>query len=137
MIRKAIHADFPIICQYYKEFDDNGVDLFNKGPFSLLMIYELDGKVVGFINYNIIYDRAELDYIYVDEKYRRKNIATELLQFCLDDVKTSGCSNITLEVNVNNTNGISLYNKFGFKQVAIRARYYHGEDALLMIRELK
>ena len=55
----------------------------------------------------------------------------------MDDVKTSGCSNITLEVNVNNTNGISLYNKFGFKQVAIRARYYHGEDALLMIRELK
>ncbi len=137
MIRKAIHSDFPTLCQYYKEFDDNGVDLFNKGPFSLLMVYELDGVIVGFINYNIIYDRAELDYIYVDEKYRRKSIASELLQFCLDDVRTSGCSNITLEVNEHNSSGINLYKKFGFEQVATRPRYYHGEDALLMIKELK
>lgn len=136
MIRKAIPSDYPLLSEYYKEFDNNGVDLFHKGPFSLLMVYELNNKIVGFINYNIIYDRAELDYIYVDKNYRRKNIASELLKFCLEDVKSSGCFNITLEVNEHNTMGIRLYEKFGFKMVAKRDRYYHGEDALLMIREL-
>ena len=34
-------------------------------------IYEIDSKIVGFINFNYIYDEIELIYIYVDEKYRR------------------------------------------------------------------
>ena len=59
MIRKAIYSDFPVLSKYYKEFDDNGIDLFNRGPFSVLMVYESDGNVVGFISYSIIYDRAD------------------------------------------------------------------------------
>lgn len=136
MIRKAVQSDYPILSQYYKEFDENGVDLFEKGPFSILMVYELDRKIVGFINYSIIYDRAELDYIYVDTAYRNRKIASELLQFCIEDIQTSGCLNITLEVNEQNVMGIKLYEKFGFKEVAKRPRYYHGKDALLMVREL-
>lgn len=137
MIRKVVKSDFQVLSKYYKEFDDSGVDLFKQSPFSLIMIYELENEIVGFINYSIIYDRAELDYIYVDKEYRGKKIASELLQFCLDDVTTSGCTNITLEVNENNTMGIGLYKKFGFQQVAKRSRYYHGVDALLMVRDLK
>lgn len=137
MIRKALHADFPKLCQYYKEFDESGIDLFNSRPFSTMMVYELDNKIVGFINYSIIYDRAELDYIYVDEAYRRKNIASELLQYCIEEATKGGCLNITLEVNENNTNGINLYKKFNFMKAAMRPRYYHGEDAILMMRELK
>ncbi len=137
MIRKAVNSDFPILCKYYKEFDEKGFDLFNKGPFSNLLVYEKDQEIVGFINYSIIYNRAELDYIYVDERYRRNNIAYELLEFCIEDAITSGCENITLEVNEHNQAGLSLYEKFGFKKAAIRPKYYHGEDGILMIRELK
>lgn len=137
MIRKAVHTDFPKICQYYREFDESGIDLFNSRPFSNMIVYELDSKIVGFINYSIIYDRAELDYIYVDESYRRKNIASELLQYCIDVAIKSGCRNITLEVNEHNKCGLSLYEKFKFKKAAMRPKYYHGEDAILMIRELK
>ena len=39
MIRKAIHADFPKLCEYYREFDESGVDLFNSRPFSTMMVY--------------------------------------------------------------------------------------------------
>lgn len=136
MIRKVIQSDFQTLSKYYKEFDDSNVDLFKQGPFSSIMVYEIENKIVGFINYNIIYNRAEIDYIYVDKDYRRKNIASELLQFCIDDVITSGCINISLEVNEHNAMGIGLYQKFGFDKVAKRARYYHGEDALLMVKTL-
>lgn len=136
MIRKVVQSDFQTLSKYYKEFDESDVDLFKQGPFSSIMVYEEKNKIVGFINYNIIYNRAEIDYIYVDKDYRRKNIASELLQFCIDDALTSGCLNITLEVNEHNDIGISLYQKFGFEKVAKRERYYHGEDALLMVKNL-
>ncbi len=136
MIRKAIHADFPKLCEYYREFDESGVDLFNSRPFSTMMVYEENNKIEGFINYSIIYDRVEIDYIYVDQSYRRKNIASKLLQFCIDEAIKCGCTNITLEVNEHNKSGMGLYEKFQFKKAATRPRYYHGEDAILMIREL-
>ena len=136
MIRKAIHSDFPKLCKYYKEFDQSGVDIFNRGPFSNLLIYEEENEIVGFINYSIMYDRAEIDYIYVDPSYRKRKIAYELMEFCIEDATTSGCQNITLEVNEHNVPGIRLYEKFGFQKAAVRPKYYHGEDGILMIREL-
>ena len=83
-----------------------------------------------------MYDRAEIDYIYVDPSYRKRKIAYELMEFCIEDATTSGCQNITLEVNEHNVPGIRLYEKFGFQKAAVRPKYYHGEDGILMIREL-
>lgn len=137
MIRKAVYSDFPKLAEYYKEFDESGVDLFNRSPFSILMVYEIKNEIVGFISYSIIYNRAEIEYIYVESSYRRKNIAYELMEYCIEDVSTSGCDNITLEVNEQNNIGISLYEKFGFKKAAVRPKYYRGVDGILMIRELK
>lgn len=46
--------------------------------------------------------------------------------------------NVNLEVRVSNVKAIALYQKFGFKNVAVRKRYYsNGEDAYLMIKELE
>ena len=67
MIREINVNDFSVITEYYREFDDNEVDLFNLDTFTKIYVYELDNKVVGFINYSIIYDRAELNYIYIDK----------------------------------------------------------------------
>ncbi len=136
MIREALEKDFQWLYQYYKSFLLSSDNLPNDSPFSKIMVYELNNKIIGFVNYSIIYDRAELDYIYVEESYRNNHIASELLHFCLNDVKSKKCVNITLEVNENNSIGIRLYEKYGFKVIAKRPRYYHGEDALLMIREL-
>ena len=46
-----------------------------------------------------------------------------------------GVTNITLEVNVNNTNAIKLYQKNGFKIVSRRENYYNGTDGYLMLKE--
>lgn len=136
MIRKVVDSDYPIISKYYREFDDSNVNLYDIGPFTKIFVYECDNKIAGLINYSIIYDRAELEYIYVDKEYRGKHIASELMENLIVDAIDSGCLNITLEVSKNNLAGIKLYEKFGFKEKAIRKNYYKDGDGLLMMREL-
>lgn len=137
MIREINVNDFSVITEYYREFDDNEVDLFNLDTFTKIYVYELDNKVVGFINYSIIYDRAELNYIYIDKEYRGKNYASLLLEYFIEECKKKKCINITLEVSVNNKSGINLYKKYGFEEKAIRKNYYKGVDGILMMKELK
>lgn len=136
MIRKAVKSDYATLSHYYKEFDEQGVDLFKDKPFNNVFIYEKDEKIAGFISYSIIYNRAEIEYIYVDSAFRNQKIAAELMEYCISEVSSSGCENITLEVNAKNEAGINLYSRFGFKKAAVRPKYYKGEDGLLMIREL-
>lgn len=136
MIRKAINSDYKFLSNYYREFDENGVNIFDNGPFSNVFVYEKDRKIIGFISYSIIYERAEIDYIYVEEAYRRNNIAKELMDLCIEDATKRGCKNITLEVNKKNEKGLGLYQKYGFTEAAVRSKYYNGEDGILMIREL-
>lgn len=136
MIRQAVNNDYNILSKFYCEFDENGVDLFENNPFSKVFVYEKDKEIVGFISYSIAYDRAEINYIYVADAYRKSGIASELMDFCISEVIKHGCVNITLEVSSENKAGIKLYKKYGFSQAAIRPRYYRGVDGLLMIREL-
>lgn len=137
MIRKVISSDYDTLSKYYREFDENGVNIFNKTPFSNVLVYEKDRKIVGFISYSVIYDRVEIDYIYVDKEYRGLNIGKEMMELCIEDAISRDCKNITLEVNANNKQGIGLYKKFGFETKTIRPKYYHGEDGFLMMKELK
>ena len=65
-------------------------------------------------------------------EHRKKGIASKLMDMMInDDVK-----NITLEVNVKNQDAIKLYEKYGFKIVSVREKYYGNDDAYLMIREM-
>lgn len=95
--------------------------------------YIYDNMLIAFLNYSIYYERAEINYIYVNNEYRKKNIATELLKYMFQE--TSNLENITLEVGKNNNAAINLYKKNGFEQCALRKNYYGKEDAILMIKK--
>lgn len=137
MIRKSIATDYNILSLFYREFDENGIDLFDSDPFSRIYVYEENNQIAGFISYSIVYERAEINYIYVDHNFRRKGIASDLLAYCLIDADKHGCVNVTLEVNSKNEAGIKLYEKNDFKIAATRSHYYNGVDGFLMIRELR
>lgn len=102
-----------------------------KNPFSLVLIYIIDGKIAGFLDYSVIYERMEINYIFVLEEYRRKQVATKLIEYM---IAHHNCDNITLEVNIYNEQAINLYKKLGFKVVSKRPLYYDGVDAYLMER---
>ena len=108
--------------------------LYVRDSFSKEVIYIDNNQIVGIIVYSIIYDRMELDYIFVDKLKRKMGIATKLMNYMIEDGRKNDIKNITLEVNVHNVEAISLYKKYGFSVGAIRKGYYNGEDGYLMIR---
>ena len=68
------------------------------------------------------------------EKFRNMGIATKLINEIINDYEIN---NITLEVSVDNCVAIKLYEKLGFKSVALRKEYYNGTDAFLMLKEVR
>jgi len=102
-----------------------------QNPFSKVYVYIENGSIIGFLDYSVIYERIEINYIFVLKEYRRQGIALQLIQNMMDN---HDWENITLEVNIENKAAIDLYKKLGFEIVATRPMYYDGVDAYLMER---
>lgn len=100
-------------------------------------VYLKDDKIIGYISYQIMYERAELNYIFVKEEERKKGIASKMLEYMLNNLKEECIETIDLEVNSLNKKAINLYQKYGFKTVSIRKKYYNGIDGFLMLKEVK
>lgn len=107
-----------------------------ENPFTKYYIYIKGNEIFGFINYDILYERAELIYIEVLEEKQDMGIGSILLEYMIEDCRKREIENITLEVNIENKKAIHLYEKFGFYKVAIRKAYYQGIDGILMEKEL-
>ena len=105
--------------------------------FSKYFIYEENNNIIGFINYSDLYDRFELNYIYVKEEFRNNKIASKLMTYFINIGMGKNIDNITLEVSIDNEIAICLYKKYNFKEVAIRKNYYNGVDGILMERMMK
>jgi ribosomal-protein-alanine N-acetyltransferase len=65
---------------------------------------------------------------------RRQGIGELLLVAALEAAADAGQEDVTLEYRVSNGAARALYEKYGFQQVGVRARYYsdNHEDAVLM-----
>ena len=99
-------------------------------PFSHYLLFIEENKIVGYLNYYLIYDRIEIANFNVLDKYQNKGIGTKLLDYLIK--KYTDIVNITLEVRCDNTKAIHLYEKMGFIKKAIRKGYYNGVDGLLL-----
>ena len=100
-------------------------------------VYLKDDKIIGYISYQIMYERAELNYIFVKEEERKKGVASKMLEYMLNNLKEECIETIDLEVNSLNKKAINLYQKYGFKTVSIKKKYYDGIDGFLMLKEVK
>lgn len=104
--------------------------------FTNYLTYLINGEPVAFINYYIMYERAEIININVLEEYQNQKIASKLLEYMVNECISHNVKNITLEVKETNIKAIHLYEKFGFSKVAVRRKYYQGIDGILMEKEL-
>jgi ribosomal-protein-alanine N-acetyltransferase len=73
----------------------------------------------------------------VAHAYRRRGIASALLERMFEVTETDPRRGYTLEVRVSNGGAIRLYERLGFEPRGIRRGYYtdNREDALIMWRE--
>ena len=106
----------------------------NQNPFCKCIVYD-DINIKGAIFFEEIYEKVDIDYVIVNNNYRRKGVASKLLEYLIDYCKEKSISNITLEGNENNIAAINLYKNYGFETAATRKKYYKEEDGLLMIRK--
>jgi ribosomal-protein-alanine N-acetyltransferase len=90
--------------------------------------------VVGFGGLWVMVDEAHITTFAVDPRWRRRGVGEWMLLGLLDRAAERGAREATLEVRLSNMPARRLYEKFGFRPVGIRPRYYsdNGEDALIM-----
>jgi ribosomal-protein-alanine N-acetyltransferase len=92
------------------------------------------GSIVGFAGLWIMVDEAHVTTFAVDPAWRRRGVGERLLLALLDLAVERQAREATLEVRLSNMPARRLYEKYGFRPVGIRPRYYsdNGEDALIM-----
>lgn len=93
-------------------------------------------EVVGFAGLWVMVDEAHVTTFAVDPRWRRRGVGERLLLALLDVSVARQAREATLEVRLSNLPARRLYEKYGFRPVGIRPRYYsNGEDALIMTTE--
>lgn len=96
------------------------------------LVATLDGVIVGYGGTSTLAPDADLQTIAVAPAAQGRHVATTLLRALLDRAAARGARRVTLEVRADNDRAQALYARFGFVQVARRARYYSdGGDALV------
>jgi [ribosomal protein S18]-alanine N-acetyltransferase len=95
------------------------------------------GELVGFAFVSRYVDAWHVMNVAVAPEFRRRGIATELLERLFEITAEDRRRGYTLEVRVSNVDAIQLYERLGFEARGIRRGYYtdNREDALIMWRE--
>ncbi len=141
MIRKAKKEDIESIhkldresTKYHRKFDKDFYTISEKwwkikkdsqikaikSPTNLILVSEIDGKVVGYIwGYieTIMKNKiGKIQELIVTSKQRGKGIGTRLIKQMLDFFKDKKCIISEIEVFVENLPTIQVYEKAGFKK---------------------
>ena len=113
-------------------------DEYHDNPFSNFLFALYGDEVVGYIDYLLTFNSATIMQICVDQKYRRKHIASLLLKEMENTFPKEGENRVdfvTLEVRKSNIAAQELYKKFNYELVTTKRNYYEdGEDALYMVK---
>lgn len=100
---------------------------------SKYFVVKQENEIVGFAGIMLIIDEVNIMNIVVKKDKRNLGIGSSLLEEIIRYSKIHNATSITLEVNEKNIPAIRLYEKYGFKQVGLRRKYYNNEDnAILM-----
>lgn len=95
---------------------------------------ERNELVVGFVGVWLLIDEAHIVTIAVRDGHRRRGVGELLLIAAIETARLAGLEVVTLECRVSNAGALRLYEKYGFRRVDIRPRYYtdDNEDAYVL-----
>lgn len=105
-----------------------------------LAAVDMAGNVLGYGLLSVTVGEAHVLNVCVGPLYRRRGVATLLLEHMARLARGERAATMLLEVRPSNAGALALYRRLGFERVGVRKRYYpaaHGrEDALLLARPL-
>jgi [ribosomal protein S18]-alanine N-acetyltransferase len=101
------------------------------------LVGRVGGRIVAYGGMWLMVDEAHITTFAVDPAWRRQRIGERLLLAFLDLARDRHARESTLEVRLSNLAARRLYEKYGFRPVGLRPRYYsdNNEDALIMTTE--
>lgn len=135
IIREATKNDLPIILELINlkaEFDGCPqsvaatlqkleATLFCENPIELILLAEIENKIIGFASYHRIYSTflaqtcLWLDDIYLKPEYRGHGIGRALFKHLCQIAQENNCGRIDWTVAIKNSRGINFYKKLGAK----------------------
>ncbi|MBS3087376.1 GNAT family N-acetyltransferase [Candidatus Pacearchaeota archaeon] len=104
-----------------------------------------ENKKVGYLKYSYPQDDSKkrnmnINYVYVDLKYRRRGIAKELIKRFMVLAKERGCVWVDLwtSKDIELMKATKMYRKLGFKEIAHQKDYYcDGVATRLFVKRLR
>lgn len=128
-MKNTLYSDFDNFWSYNvlkQELENNN---------TTYIVAKENDSVVGFAGISTCFDEATLHNIVVKKSYRNKGIGGELLEALIELCEELHMKSFTLEVDVSNEPAIHLYEKFGFKNLGVRKKYYNNSrDAFIMTK---
>jgi [ribosomal protein S18]-alanine N-acetyltransferase len=98
------------------------------------LVARVGDEVAAYGGMWLMIDEGHIITFAVHPAWRRQKVGERLLLAFVDLARDRGAHEATLEVRLSNLPARRLYEKFGFRPVGLRPRYYSddGEDALIM-----
>jgi ribosomal-protein-alanine N-acetyltransferase len=95
------------------------------------------GALAGYLIISRYVDAWHVMNLAVADDYRRRGIATRMMERLFELTAGDGRRGYTLEVRISNDAAIKLYESLGFRARGIRRGYYtdNREDALIMWKD--
>jgi len=117
---------------------DAMLDEIVKHDWSVVLVAQRGGEIVGFAVYWVVADERHLQNVATVWEWRRSGVGDALVRHVVDEAKRSGAQFVILEVRASNEAAKGLYGGFGFQSIGVRRAYYqdNNEDALVMVLAL-
>ena len=110
-------------------------DLENEIAFNYVL--EHDGVILGYYGFWLMFDNIDITKVSIRKELQGKGLSKILMEDMFNRISNSDVVTATLEVRVSNKVAISLYEKYEFKKISVREKYYENvEDAYVMQREV-
>lgn len=102
----------------------------------IYLVARKDNEIIGYIATSKVIDTVDILSIVIKEEYKKRGIATKLLQFIFE---LENISKVMLEVRRSNIPAQRLYEKLGFNNIYTRKNYYpdNHEDAIIYEKIIK
>ena len=104
----------------------------------VFLVCDDDATIAGYCGMLMVPGEGQILNVAVDENYRRRGLATEMMNSMVDIGTTNEVFLYTLEVRESNAPVLALYKSLGFVPTGRRKGYYKNpeEDAILMDLDL-
>ncbi|MCX8027304.1 MAG: ribosomal protein S18-alanine N-acetyltransferase [Thermodesulfovibrionales bacterium] len=107
-------------------------------PNCICLKVSVNNQIAGYLIARIIIDECHVTNLFVKDCFRTRGIGSALMEGLFKEISNKGIKRVFLELRMSNTKAIRLYEKFGFRRIAIRKNLYTNpsEDGVFMLKDL-